>query len=100
MSVKKTTENRIGKGKPGPGRPKGTPNKATADIRSLAQKYGEEALDILAEIMRDKQRPAAARVSAAKELLDRGYGKTPQPIAVNTANIADVFGKLIEALPG
>ena len=29
-SVKKTTGNAIGKGKPGPGRPKGVPNKVTA----------------------------------------------------------------------
>lgn len=29
MSVKQTGENLIGKGKPGPGRPKGTPNKTT-----------------------------------------------------------------------
>ena len=29
MSVKQTAENAIGKGKPGPGRPKGVPNKST-----------------------------------------------------------------------
>lgn len=29
MAVKKTAENRIGKGKPGPGRPKGMVNKTT-----------------------------------------------------------------------
>ena len=33
MSVKKTEKNMIGKGKPGPGRPKGAPNKTTALVK-------------------------------------------------------------------
>lgn len=35
MTVKKTGENLIGKGKPGPGRPKGQPNKQTAAIKDM-----------------------------------------------------------------
>lgn len=82
------------------GRKPGTPNKVTADVRALAQKYGPKALKVLGEIMGGAAQPAAARVAAAKELLDRAYGKAPQPIAVNSANIADVFAELIEKLPG
>lgn len=82
------------------GRQKGTPNKATADVRVLAQQYGPQALEVLSEIMLSTQQPAAARVSAAKEILERGYGKSPQPIVANTANFAEVFGELIEKLPG
>lgn len=82
------------------GRKAGTPNKVTADVRALAGKYGEKALKTLATIMGDSKEPAAARVSAAKEILDRAYGKAPQPIAVNNANLADVFGALLEKLPG
>lgn len=63
------------------GRKKGTPNKATRDIKALAQQYGDAAVAALAEIMRDKKKPPAARVAAAKELIDRGYGKATQPIA-------------------
>jgi FixJ family two-component response regulator len=33
--VKKTAENQIGKGKAGPGRPKGVPNKATAAVKDM-----------------------------------------------------------------
>lgn len=33
MSVKKTGNNQIGKGKAGPGRPKGSPNKTTALLK-------------------------------------------------------------------
>lgn len=81
------------------GRKAGTPNKATADVRALAQQYGPDALDVLNAIMGDESQPAAARVSAAKELLDRAYGKSPQPIAVNASNMAEVFSDLMERLP-
>ncbi len=35
MTVKKTAGNRVGDGSPGPGRPKGIPNKNTAAIRDM-----------------------------------------------------------------
>lgn len=57
------------------GRQKGTPNKATASIRDLARQYTEQALAALTSVLSDPNEPAAARVSAAKEILDRGYGK-------------------------
>lgn len=82
------------------GRKRGTPNKVTADVRALAQRYGADALEVLASIMSDEGEPAAARVSAAKEILDRAYGKSPQPVTANAANIADVFAKLMEGMPG
>lgn len=61
------------------GRKAGAPNRVTADIKALAQTYGPEAVDTLAEIMRDGSHPPAARVAAAKELIDRGFGKAVQP---------------------
>ena len=61
------------------GRPKGVPNKITADVKALAQVYCSDAIDTLAKIMSDSEVPPAARVSAAKELIDRGYGKAIQP---------------------
>lgn len=60
------------------GRKPGSPNKATADIKAIAQDYGERAITRLVEIMEGKDFPPAAQVSAAKELLDRGYGKAAQ----------------------
>lgn len=62
------------------GRQKGTPNKATASIRDIAKQYTTEAIAALVAVMRDKDEPAAARVSAANSILDRGYGKPSQPI--------------------
>lgn len=65
----------------GAGRPKGRRNKVTAEVKSIAQRYGEEAITNLVEIMRDVAVPPAARVAASKEILDRAYGKSTQPIA-------------------
>lgn len=61
------------------GRPKGALNKSTKDIKALASKYTPQVLNTLVNIM-DKSESDAARVSAAKELLDRGHGKAPQAI--------------------
>ncbi len=63
--------------RPGAGRRKGTPNKATADVKAAAQKYTDEALETLAKIMRDSDADPA-RVASARELLDRGHGKPAQ----------------------
>ena len=70
--------------KTGGGTRRGVPNKLTADVKAVAQEYGQEAVDTLAQIMRGAEMPPAARVSAAKELLDRGYGKAPQTIDQTT----------------
>jgi hypothetical protein len=70
----------MAQGKKTGGRTRGTKNKATADIRALAQSYCADALKTLADIMGNVKAPEAARVSAAKELLDRGYGKAPQAV--------------------
>lgn len=43
-----------------------------------ARKYTSEALETLATVMRNSEGDPA-RVSAAKELLDRGHGRSPQP---------------------
>lgn len=62
-----------------PGRPKGVPNKATAEIKALAQEHTREAISALVTIMRESQYPQA-RVAAIRELLDRGHGKAPQAV--------------------
>ena len=60
------------------GRKAGTLNKATASLQDLARVYTPQCVAVLAGIMNDPASPQAARVSAARELLDRGYGKPPQ----------------------
>jgi hypothetical protein len=53
-------------------------SKAPTDIRSLARSHTETCIKVLAGIVSSKQMPAAARVTAAGLLLDRGWGKAPQ----------------------
>lgn len=60
------------------GRKKGSLNKATADIKALAQTYTSEAMERLAAVMRSSDSDAA-RVAAIKEIFERGHGKAPQP---------------------
>jgi hypothetical protein len=54
------------------------------DLRKAAQGYSAEALETLASVMRDQASPPAAKVAAARELLDRGFGKAVQALDVNT----------------
>ena len=52
-----------------------------ADIRSLARGHTELCIKVLAGIVSQEAIPPAARVSAAGILLDRGWGRAPQPHA-------------------
>jgi hypothetical protein len=54
--------------------------KSITEIRSLARSHTKTAINVLARIMRSKDATAAARVSAANALLDRGWGKATQPL--------------------
>jgi len=67
-------------------------NKVTADIREAAQEYTQDALDVLVAVMKNTETPAAARVSAASAVLDRGHGKPMQSVEVE----ATVEGTLTE----
>ncbi|WP_343577951.1 hypothetical protein [Pseudomonas sp.] len=64
----------------GAGRPKGSQNKVTADIKAIAQSFGEEAIIGLIELTRNPEAPPAAKVAAWREVLDRGYGKAKQGV--------------------
>jgi hypothetical protein len=50
------------------------------DLAKEARSYSTVALTTLAEITADPNAPHNARVSAASELLDRGWGRAPQHI--------------------
>ena len=53
--------------------------KIPADLRSLARGHTELCIKVLAGIVSQEAVPPAARVSAAGILLDRGWGRAPQP---------------------
>ena len=65
--------------RPGSGRKPGTPNKITAEIKELAHQYGPDALQELFRLAKHAE-SEQARVAACKEILDRAYGKSVQPI--------------------
>ncbi|MGB9153118.1 MAG: hypothetical protein WCD70_08540 [Alphaproteobacteria bacterium] len=75
----------MAQGKKTGGRVAGTPNKATAQIKTLAGAYSAEAVDILISVARNADSDAA-KVAACRELLDRGHGKAKQTIDLD-ANI-------------
>ena len=54
--------------------------KALTEIRSLARSHTRTALNILVQVMRNKDATPAARVTAANAILDRGWGKAIQAI--------------------
>jgi hypothetical protein len=63
------------------GRKAGTPNKTTAEIREFARSYGRRAIKELAWLAFHAE-SGATQVMAIKELLNRGFGKAPQAVAV------------------
>jgi len=71
----------------GAGRKKGEPNKIVREVKEMAQGYGEQAIEVLANLMTTAQ-SESTKVMAAKELLDRAYGK-----ATNHAEITGKDGK-------
>jgi len=86
--------------KPGQsGNPKGRtgPNKVTADIRAAALEHGPAALERLAHLAQHAE-SEATQVAAAKEILDRAYGRSSlaigqapdlQPVTVVERHIVD-----------
>lgn len=62
----------------GAGRKVGSVSRLTHTARELAGQYSEEAFNVLVSIMRDEETDPKARLIAAKEILDRAYGKPAQ----------------------
>jgi len=56
----------------------GAPDATSAEIRRQAQAHGPEALEALAAIMTGSG-SEQARIAAAREILERAYGKTTAP---------------------
>ena len=56
------------------GREKGTPNKATAEVRDLALEYGPAAVAELARLSTEAQ-SETARIQACNAIVERAYGK-------------------------
>ena len=64
----------------GAGRKPGSTSLSTVYLRELAMGHADDAIATLVNLMSDAETPAAARVSASKELLERGFGKPSNTI--------------------
>lgn len=64
----------------GAGRPKGAPNKSTAELKAFAGQYSPEAIEGILAIARDTEAPPQARIAAWREVLDRAHGKPAQAL--------------------
>jgi hypothetical protein len=75
--------------------------KAPLEIRSLARKYTQKALNTLVSIMVEPKAPAAARIMAANALLDRGWGKAAQLVDVQgeIKQLVEVRLNVVQAAP-
>lgn len=91
----------MGKRGPAPGtriggRAKGTPNKATAEIKDIARQYAPDAVKELARLAKHAV-SEQARVAAIKEILERAYGKSTQPISGEGGGPLQVLITSVEA---
>lgn len=89
----------MAKGKKTGGRKAGTPNKLTADVKALACQYTPQAIAELARLA-TKAESETARVAAIKELLDRGHGKSAQPVVGGGDDAAPIVTRLEIVAPG
>lgn len=90
-------EGKRGGKRPGSGRKKGVPNKATIDLKGKAGEYTTEAIQVFVDVMRDPEAPAAVRVQAADKLLDRSHGKPAMHIeAQHSGNMDPELMKRLE----
>jgi hypothetical protein len=60
---------------PGKSANPGGMSRGVGEVKRLAQQHGPAMLQALVEIVGDKSAPHAARVAAAREVLDRAYGR-------------------------
>jgi len=70
-------------GNPG-GRPKLPPE--IVELRALARQHTTEAVQAIIAVMNDEEAPSSARVSAASEVLDRGWGRATATVEANVAH--------------
>jgi hypothetical protein len=89
--------------KPGKsGNPSGRPKKQPVDeVTAKAREYAQKALFTYVDVMSDEEAPHSARVTAATEILNRGFGKAKQEMDVShNLTISDAFERLISRING
>ena len=72
-------------------------HKIIADVKAAARELTPQALGTLQEVMEDTKAPPAARVSAATEILSRGWGRPAQRLEAEGGNGTMSFIALAQA---
>lgn len=67
-------------------------------LASYAREYTVEAVQVLAEVLRDPQQKACDRLKAAEYLLDRGWGKAVSVVQMEVNDTAEIRELTREAL--
>ena len=94
------------------GNPHGRP-RVVLNVRDLAREHTEAAIETLASIMVDPEAHAAARISAASEILNRGFGRPvdqrvllamsaqiDRPMNARDLSTRDIIDLIVERSPG
>ena len=68
--------------------------RALTEIRSLARSHSRTAVRVLVDIMRSDDATPAVRLSAANAILDRGWGKTAQPIENGEDGVLELIHRI------
>jgi hypothetical protein len=75
---------------------KGSPNRlARFDIGASAKVYGLRALATIVEIMENEEEASPVRLAAAREVLDRGFGRPKQVTEVGGVDGDEIRNRLI-----
>lgn len=72
------------------GRKPGVQNKVSREVRALAMLHADAAINSLVSLMTDAQNESV-RLAAAKEVLDRSCGRTPDALEVMRFENADAL---------
>ena len=77
------------------------PPKARLEIASLARSYAPAVIHVLFGIVAQEKSPPMARIAAGRELLDRGFGKALQKMAIEDERpqIKEIVYEIIDPRP-
>lgn len=64
------------------------------EIRSIARSHTRTAIRVLVGVMRSDDATPAVRVSAANAILDRGWGKTAQPLENGEDDVLELIHRI------